>query len=205
MEGETITGIIEAEEKDIDVLNEYMLSTISSIKEEILMNFPQETSDFYVDSCSPAHENGNDIRQIDEITKLLGKDMNMKVAQFTSKQNNDTRVDLRKRFRKAKKIPEKNIEVLKGIDRKIYVLTKCNTLVNRDLMEKRNSYLKKVKKEYNLIYGQRGNNYFNSIQKNIPKEKKQKKHMNLKKLVKFHLIMICLKSMNIMQNIIILP
>ena len=82
---------------------------------------------------------------------------------------------LRKRFRKAKKIPEKNIEVLKGIDRKIYVLTKCNTLVNRDLMEKRNSYLKKVKKEYNLIYGQRGNNYFNSIQKNIPKEKKLKK------------------------------
>ena len=82
---------------------------------------------------------------------------------------------LRKRFRKAKKIPEKNIEVLKGIDRKIYVLTKCNTLVNRDLMEKRNSYLKKVKNEYNLIYGQRGNNYFNSIQKNIPKEKKQKK------------------------------
>ena len=48
MEGETITGIIEAEEKDIDVLNEYMLSTISSIKEEILMNFPQETSDFYI-------------------------------------------------------------------------------------------------------------------------------------------------------------
>ena len=40
-----------------------------------------------------------------------------------------------------------NTEVLKGIDRKIYVLTKCNTLVNRDLMEKRNSYLKKVKKE----------------------------------------------------------
>ena len=42
-------------------------------------------------------------------------------------------------------------------------------------MEKRNSYLKKVKKEYNLIYGQRGNNYFNSIQTNIPKEKKQKR------------------------------
>ena len=57
-----------------------------------------------------------------------------------------------------KKIPEKNIEVLKGIDRKIYVLTKCNTLVNRDLMDKRNTYLKKVKKEYNLIYGQKGNN-----------------------------------------------
>ena len=60
---------------------------------------------------------------------------------------------LRKKFRKVKKIPEKNIEILKGIDRKIYMLTKCNTLVNRDLMETRNSYLKRVKKEYNLIYG----------------------------------------------------
>ena len=81
----------------------------------------------------------------------------------------------RKKFRRVKKIPEKNIEVLKGIDRKIYVLTKCNTLVNRDLMEKRNSYLKKVKKEYNSIYGQRGNNYFNSIQKNVQKPKANKK------------------------------
>ena len=59
-------------------------------------------------------------------------------------------IKFRKKLRRSKKIPEKNIEVLKGIDRKIYVLTKCNTLVNRDLMEKRNSYLKKVKKEYNL-------------------------------------------------------
>ena len=30
-------------------------------------------------------------------------------------------------------------------------LTKCNTLVNRDLSNERNSYLKKVKKEYNLM------------------------------------------------------
>ena len=83
---------------------------------------------------------------------------------------------LRKKFRKAKKIPEKNIEVLKGIDRKIYVLTKCNTLVNRiGLIERRNAYLKKVKKDYNSIYGQRGNNYFNSIQNDVQKPKKKKK------------------------------
>ena len=81
---------------------------------------------------------------------------------------------LRKKFKKSKKIPEKNIEVLKGIDRKIYILTKCNTLVNRDLMKERNSYLKKVKKEYNLIYGQKGNNYFNSIQNDVQKVKKNK-------------------------------
>ena len=84
-------------------------------------------------------------------------------------------IKFRKKLRRSKKIPEKNIEVLKGIDRKIYVLTKCNTLVNRDLMDKRNTYLKKVKKEYNLIYGQKGNNYFNSIQQNIQRTKKNKK------------------------------
>ena len=85
-------------------------------------------------------------------------------------------IKLRKKFKKAKKIPEKNIEVLKGIDRKIYVLTKCNTLINRiGLMDKRNSYLKKVKKDYNFLYGQRGSDYFNSIQKDIQKPKRNKK------------------------------
>ena len=48
MKEETYSGIIEPEEKDEDVLNEYMLSTVSSIKEELLIKYPQETSDFYV-------------------------------------------------------------------------------------------------------------------------------------------------------------
>ena len=82
---------------------------------------------------------------------------------------------MRKKLRRGKKIPEKNIEILKGIDRKIYVLTKCNTIINRDLEYNRNSYLKKVKKDYNFIYGQKGNNYFNSIQKNVQKPKQNKK------------------------------
>jgi hypothetical protein len=43
-------GIIEGEQKkeEEDYLDEYMLSTVSSIKEELIINFPQETSDFYV-------------------------------------------------------------------------------------------------------------------------------------------------------------
>ena len=40
-------------------------------------------------------------------------------------------------------------------------------MVNRDLSDKRSVYLKKVKKEYNQIYGQKGAKYFESIQKNI--------------------------------------
>ena len=48
MSEEVISGIIEGEEKDLDVLNEYMLSTVSLIKEELLMKYPQEISEFYV-------------------------------------------------------------------------------------------------------------------------------------------------------------
>ena len=48
MEEEVYTGIIKGQEKDQDILNEYMLSTISSIKEDLLIKYPQETSDFYV-------------------------------------------------------------------------------------------------------------------------------------------------------------
>ena len=48
MKEEVYTGIIKGQEKDQDILNEYMLSTISSIQEEILLKYPQETSDFYV-------------------------------------------------------------------------------------------------------------------------------------------------------------
>ena len=83
-------------------------------------------------------------------------------------------IKFRKKFVKKVEKVVKTIE-LKGEDKKIFVLTKCNTLVNRDLLDKRNTYLKKVKKEYNQIYGQRGARYFESIQKNISKPKTNKK------------------------------
>lgn len=76
----------------------------------------------------------------------------------------------------SKKV-EKSVEtvVLNAKEKKIFVLTKCNTLVNRDLLNRRNLYLKKVKKDYNKLYGQRGAKYFESIQKNVQKPKKNKK------------------------------
>ena len=48
MKEEIISGIIKGEEKDQELLNEYMLSTVSAIKEELLMKFPQEISEYYV-------------------------------------------------------------------------------------------------------------------------------------------------------------
>ena len=37
MKEEVYTGIIKGQEKDQDILNEYMLSTISSIQEDLLL------------------------------------------------------------------------------------------------------------------------------------------------------------------------
>ena len=81
---------------------------------------------------------------------------------------------IKKKNRKTVQKTEKTVE-LNPNEKKIYVLTKCNTLVNRDLLNRRNVYLKKVKKDYNKLYGQRGAKYFESIQKNIEKPKKNKK------------------------------
>ena len=41
-------GIISEQEKETDYMKEYMMSTVLSIKEDLLMNFPEETSEFYV-------------------------------------------------------------------------------------------------------------------------------------------------------------
>ena len=43
-------------------------------------------------------ENGEDMRQIDAITELLGKELKMNVAQFTSKEDSYTRDLLRRKF-----------------------------------------------------------------------------------------------------------
>ncbi len=43
-------------------------------------------------------DNGDDMRQIDAITELLGKEMKMNVAQFTSKEDSYTRDLLRRKF-----------------------------------------------------------------------------------------------------------
>ena len=43
-------------------------------------------------------DNGEDIRQIDSITEMLGKQLDMEVSQFTSREDNETREILRYRF-----------------------------------------------------------------------------------------------------------
>ena len=69
---------------------------------------------------------------------------------------------------------EKAIDI-KQENNKLTILTRSNTLVNRDSLDKRNAYLVNIKNEYNDIYGEKGLKYYESIQKDNIKPKQNKK------------------------------
>ena len=50
-------------------------------------------------------------------------------------------------------------------EKKIYKLTQCNTFLNRDMLDKRDIYLKNVELDYKDIYGIKGLNFCNKMQK----------------------------------------
>ena len=50
-------------------------------------------------------------------------------------------------------------------EQKLYKLTQCNTILNRDMLDKREAYLKNVAFEYKDIYGSKGVKFFNDMQK----------------------------------------
>ena len=54
--------------------------------------------------------------------------------------------------------------ILTKEEQKIYKLTQCNTIINREMMDKRDIYLRNVELEYKDIYGIRGVNFCNSMQ-----------------------------------------
>ena len=59
-------------------------------------------------------------------------------------------------------------------EQKIYKLTQCNTLLNRDLLDKRDIYLKNVELDYKDIYGIKGVKFCNKMlncSKTTPKKK----------------------------------
>ena len=61
-------------------------------------------------------------------------------------------------------------------EQKLYKLTQCNTILNRDMLDKREAYLKNVAFEYKDIYGSKGVKFFNDMQKyNKSSPKKQRK------------------------------
>ena len=50
-------------------------------------------------------------------------------------------------------------------EKKIYKLTQCNTFLNRDMLDKSDIYVKNVVLDYKDIYGIKGVNFCNNMQK----------------------------------------
>ena len=50
-------------------------------------------------------------------------------------------------------------------EKKIYNLTQCNTVLNRDLLDKQEIYFKKMQSEYKDIYGNKGVKFCKEMQK----------------------------------------
>ena len=50
-------------------------------------------------------------------------------------------------------------------EQKLYKLTQCNTILNRDMLDKREIYLKNVQSEYKDIYGNKGLKFCKGMEK----------------------------------------
>ena len=69
----------------------------------------------------------------------------------------------------------KEIKVKQDNNNKLFILTRSNTMMNKELLGKQKDYLDNIKNEYNLIYGEKGKKYFESILKDTKKPKLHKK------------------------------
>ena len=50
-------------------------------------------------------------------------------------------------------------------EKKLYKLTQCNTILNRNMLDKRDVYIKNVQSEYKDLYGNKGINFCKDIHK----------------------------------------
>jgi hypothetical protein len=68
-------------------------------------------------------------------------------------------------------------------EQKLFKLTQCNTILNRDMLDKREVYLKNVATDYKNIYGVKGTKFYNKMKnyfnKSIPKKKKRVQFTNV--------------------------
>ena len=48
-------------------------------------------------------------------------------------------------------------------EKEIFKLTQCNTILNRDMLDKRELYLKNVALDYKKIYGIKGDKFYNNM------------------------------------------
>lgn len=102
-------------------------------------------------------ENGEDIRQIDAITELLGKKLNMNVAQFTSREDSYTRELLKKKFSEGNHLQA--LVAIKCLDEGVNIpaiktaFILASTTNPKEYIQRRGRVLRKYPgKEFAIIY-----------------------------------------------------
>ena len=59
-------------------------------------------------------------------------------------------------------------------EQKLYKLTQCNTILNRDMLDRREVYLKNAQSEYKEIYGNKGVKFCENTHKKVKSAPKKK-------------------------------
>ena len=102
-------------------------------------------------------DSGEDMRQIDAITELLGKELKMKVAQFTSNENSEERDSLRKKFYDGDYLQA--LIAIKCLDEGVNIpsiktaFILASTTNPKEYIQRRGRVLRKFKdKEFAVIY-----------------------------------------------------
>lgn len=102
-------------------------------------------------------DDGNDLRQIDAITKALGNELDMKVSQFTSKEDSSTRDSLRKVFAEGDLVQA--LIAIKCLDEGVNIpsiktaFILASTTNPKEYIQRRGRVLRKFKgKEKAIIY-----------------------------------------------------
>lgn len=70
-------------------------------------------------------------------------------------------------------------------DKKLFSLTKNNTLVNRDITHKEKNYLKNAQPQYQEIYGNKGVKFCQEEEKNEKKEPNKKGKVKFSSIIEY--------------------
>ena len=88
---------------------------------------------------------------------------------------------------KGSKFVDKNPDLLSlnEEEKKLYRLTKYNTLVNRDIPHKKENYLKNNQPKYEEIYGDKGTKFCQEEEKDEKKESKKVGRVKFSSIVEY--------------------
>ena len=74
---------------------------------------------------------------------------------------------------------------LSKAEQKVYKLTQCNTILNRDMLDKRETYLKSVAIDYKNIYGIKGAKFCNNMQNLNKSNNKKNKRVQFTNIIEY--------------------